>query len=120
MLGRVGQHGDVLEADLTLCEGSLRLGQFFELARDLDPLHGRAPRELALPAQPGRQRQRAIGFVLARLIESAHADREGGFQGIDAGFPGLDQTLGQRLAVGLANPGGPFIDGGLELCNRRT
>src|SRR5216684_7489702 len=89
------------------------LRQLLQLACDLDALHGRAEGEFALPTEPCGQRERAVGLVLTRLVEAAHAGGECSLQWIDTGFAGLDKTLGQRLAVGLANPGCPLIDSGL-------
>src|SRR6266568_1306183 len=93
MFRGAGQDGDVLVANVAVGERRPGPGQLLELARDLHPLHGGAAREFAFPAQPGRQRERAVGFVLARLVETAYATREDGFQWINAGFPYLDQRV---------------------------
>jgi hypothetical protein len=89
------------------------------LAGDLYPLKRRAAGELALPAQPRRQRQGAIGLVLARLVEAAHADGEDSLERVDAGFPDLDEPLTQRVALCVANPGRHLVNSLLERRNRR-
>src|SRR2546427_346958 len=63
----------MLKAHITIRKGGRRLGQLLELARDFDPLQGRASGELALPTQPRRQREGAVGLVLAGLVEATHS-----------------------------------------------
>src|SRR5438067_799081 len=48
-----------------LDQGGGGVGKLLELAGDLHTLHGGAARQFALPAQPGRQRERAVGLVLS-------------------------------------------------------
>ena len=93
MLRGAGQNRDMLVADVAVGERRTRLGQLLELARDFDPLHGRPAREFALPAQPGRQREGAIGLVFARLVEATHTRGEGGLQRVNARLPDLDERL---------------------------
>src|SRR6266568_801098 len=112
MFRGAGQDGDVLVANVAVGERRPGPGQLLELARDLHPLHGGAAREFAFPAQPGRQRERAVGFVLARLVETAYATREDGFQWINAGFPYLDQRVAKCLAVRVPNTDCNGLDAG--------
>jgi len=80
----------MLVADVAVGERRTRLGQLLELARDFHPLHGRAAGEFALPAQPGRQCERAVGLVLGRLVETANTRHEGGLQRVDSRLSDLD------------------------------
>ena len=109
----------MLEAEVAVDEGRLGPGQLLQLPGDFHPLQRRAAGELALPTQPRRQRERAIGFVLTRLVEAAHADGEDGLERVDAGFPDLDEPLTQRVALGVANPGRHLVNSRLERRNRR-
>src|ERR1700730_4650969 len=109
----------MLEAEVTVRERRLRLGQLLQLAGDFHPLQRRAAGELALPAQPRRQRERAIGSVLTRLVEAAHADGEDGLERGDAGFPDLDEPLSQADALGVASTGRHLVTSRLERRNRR-
>src|SRR5205807_7267957 len=108
--------------DIALGERRLDLRQLLELAGDLDPLHGRAAGELALPAQPGGQRERAVRLVLARPVEAPHAGGEDGLEWVNAGFADLDESFAEHLAIGLVNPGRhgldtnpQLLDGSLEM-----
>ena len=115
VLGGAGHDGDMLVAQVAVGEGRLGPGQLLQLVRDLHPLRGGGARELAAPAQPLRQREGAIGLVLARPVEAAHAIGEHGLEWVDTRFPDLDQPFAQRLALGLANPGRHRLDAGTHL-----
>src|SRR2546427_413737 len=109
----------MLKAHITVRKGGCRLGQLLELARDFDPLQGRASGELALPTQPRRQREGAVGLVLAGLVEAAHAGREHGLERIDADFADLDQCFAASFNQGSATPSGPTRSANFSDARRR-
>src|SRR2546421_4448746 len=115
MLGCTGDDHDMLVAEVAARESFLRPGQLLQVTGDLDPLGGGAPGQLALPAQPRDDRERAIGPILARLVEAPDAVREHRLEWIDSGFPNLDERLAKVLTVGLENAGRHSLDGRLQL-----
>jgi len=120
VLGGAGQDGHVLVAHFPAGKGLLGFRKVFELPGDANPFGGRAAGQFAVGAQPGHDAQRAIGDILAGLLEPANARGEHRFKGIDAGFPDLDQAVGQLRVVGATEPVRPEPDDHLRLFDRRA
>ena len=105
MLGRPRHHHDMLVPKGATREGRLRLGEFLELAGDADPLGGGPTRELAAGAEPVDDAERALGVILARLVQQPNALREHRLERVDATLPNLNQGDAEGLNIALADQG---------------
>ena len=108
----------MLVAKVATSESLFRLWQTFQLLADFNPFGGGASRQLALPFQPGGDAQRAIGGVLTRFVEPAHAGCEDRFQRVDSNFADQDQQLAELRSFGFLSVNRHPFDGSLQLLGR--
>ena len=111
VLGGPSHGGDMLIPQLALREGRLRLGEFLELAGDADPLGGGPARELAAGAEPVDDAERALGVILARLIEVAHPIGEDRLGAVDDPAD-LNQRIALRGVLDGAEPARQIVERG--------
>ena len=74
-----------------------------ELAGDADPLGGGPTRELAAGAEPVDDAERAVGVILARLLQEPNALREHRLERVDATLPNLNEGDAEGLNIVLAD-----------------
>jgi hypothetical protein len=111
----MGDDSHVLISQLAARKGGFSPWKLLEVLAYLDPLGGGATRKIALPLQPGGNTQRAVGRVLARLVETADTAGEDRLQRIDACLADEDQQLTQFGTIGILHTGGDFLDGDPQL-----
>src|SRR6202521_2447389 len=107
----------MLVPDVATGKGLFSLWQRLQLARDFHPLQRRAAGVLALPTQPGDQRQRPVDLVLPGLVEAAHAIGEDRLRPVDDAAD-FDQGLAERTVVLGAQPAWEIVQGCLDPCER--